>query len=234
MGLNVCVMNSCCVRWRGRRKEYLTEPLTLQNLVLSLTQCLAYLLSLFTWTSINAAITSIYTHHLPILHTHTHSVLDRHVLPAAGHLLLSLWTSAASQAPPFQGGPPLTPSLLPALRTVLPHTQAVSQHGVGVGKIIFLLYVVYSAIRTHQNRMYFFTMTTNCKLPISHRYKSGMVALDSLLCLVEVSESNFVHRYGNETGVALHLLGMLNLRLNQTKEAVKHFSAALKYNSGPS
>ncbi len=78
-------------------------------------------------------LTTIYTHPSPFYtHTHTHSVLDRHVLPA-GHLLLSLWTSAASQAPPLQGGPPLTPSLLPALRTVLPHTQAVSQHGVGHG-----------------------------------------------------------------------------------------------------
>ncbi len=56
------------------------------------------------------------------------------------------------------------------------------------------------------------------------------MALHGLLCLGEVSESNFVHRYGNETGVALRLLGMLNLRLNQTKEAVKHFRAALKYN----
>ncbi|XP_064389846.1 cell division cycle protein 27 homolog isoform X2 [Halichondria panicea] len=62
------------------------------------------------------------------------------------------------------------------------------------------------------------------------QYKSGLVALHGLLCLGEVSESNFVHRYGNETGVALHLLGMLNLRLNQTKEAVRHFRAALKYN----
>ena len=65
---------------------------------------------------------------------------------------------------------------------------------------------------------------------VFHRYKSGLVALHGLLCLGEVSESNFVHRYGNETGVALHLLGMLNLRLNQTKEAVRHFRAALKYN----
>ena len=33
----------------------------------------------------------------------------------------------------FLPGPPLTPSLLPALHTVLPHTQAVSQHVVGRG-----------------------------------------------------------------------------------------------------
>ncbi len=46
----------------------------------------------------------------------------------------------------------------------------------------------------------------------------------------DVSESSFVHRYGNNVGVSLHLLGMLNLGLNQTKEAVRYFRASLKYN----
>ena len=61
-------------------------------------------------------------------------------------------------------------------------------------------------------------------------YKSGLVALQGLLCVKDMTESDYVHRYGNNTGVALHLLGMFNLRLNQTREAVKHFKAALKYN----
>ena len=80
-------------------------------------------------------IATIYSHPPPphFTHARTTSVLDRHVLPT-GHLLLSFWTSAASQAPPLQGGRPLTPSLLPALRTVLPHTQAVSHQGVGEGR----------------------------------------------------------------------------------------------------
>ena len=56
------------------------------------------------------------------------------------------------------------------------------------------------------------------------------MALQGLLCVKDMTESDYFHRYGNNTGVALHLLGMLNLRLNQTREAVKHFKAALKYN----
>ncbi len=62
------------------------------------------------------------------------------------------------------------------------------------------------------------------------RYKSGLVALQGLLCMGNVSESTFVRRYGNNVGVALHMLGMLNLRLNLTSEAVRHFRTSLKYN----
>ena len=76
-----------------------------------------------------------------------------------------------------------------------------------------------------------YSLTTCFPLP-THipSYKSGLVALQGLLCVKDMTESDYVHRYGNNTGVALHLLGMLNLRLNQTREAVKHFKAALKYN----
>ncbi len=75
---------------------------------------------------------------------------------------------------------------------------------------------------------------------LSQIYKSGLVALVSLLCLVEVLESNFVHRYGNETGVALHLLNCpdkLNLRLNQGGREILQSSSQVQpfplISSGP-
>ena len=64
----------------------------------------------------------------------------------------------------------------------------------------------------------------------THRYKSGLLALNGLLCLHESSEAELAARFGSDAGVAFCLLGELNARLKQTKQAVSFFRAALKYN----
>ena len=61
-------------------------------------------------------------------------------------------------------------------------------------------------------------------------YKSGLIALNGLLCIQDFSEADIAAKYGADVGVAFWLLGELNSHLNQTKEAVKFFKAALKYN----
>ena len=63
------------------------------------------------------------------------------------------------------------------------------------------------------------------------RYKSGLLALNGLLCVHDqFSESEVAAQYGSDAGLAFWLMGELNAQLSQNKEAAKLFKAALKYN----
>ena len=63
-----------------------------------------------------------------------------------------------------------------------------------------------------------------------HSLKSGLLALNGLLCLGEKREEDIAARFGDDRGVAFWLLGEINRRLHQPKEAAKHFCSCLKFN----
>ena len=70
-----------------------------------------------------------------------------------------------------------------------------------------------------------------CAYSTHTRYKSGLLALNGLLCVHDqFPESDVAAQYGSDAGLAFWLVGELNAQLNQSKEAAKFFKAALKYN----
>lgn len=60
--------------------------------------------------------------------------------------------------------------------------------------------------------------------------KNALLTLNGLLCLDESSEDDLATRFGDDAGAAFWLMGEINRRLQQHKEAAKHFTSALKYN----